>query len=135
MTVSWSLGDRGISSRPRGRNGIANPAASSRRRSRRSLLSPVIPNHTTAPTMSTGMAAPIAVAITTRVRSEGVRVRIRDKTFMVAVLLHAQHESHSSHGVQQPRRAVGLQLAPQVADEHVDDVGVGGEVVAPDQLQ
>ena len=40
------VGRRGISSRPRGRNGIAKPAASSSRRSRRSLRSLVMPIHT-----------------------------------------------------------------------------------------
>ena len=41
-----------------------------------------MPTQTTVPTMSTGMAAPMAVATTTRVRSDGVRAKIRDRRFM-----------------------------------------------------
>src|SRR5271165_4557540 len=137
MRASWSLGERKFSSRPRGTNGIAKPAASSSRRSSRSLRSLVIPTQTTMPTMSTGIAAPMAVASTTRVRSDGVRAKIRDRMFMSTAsgLLHSQHEPDPTDGVQQPGTAVGLQLAAQVADEHVDDVGVGGEVIAPHQLE
>src|SRR3954449_1789049 len=140
MTASWSLGDFGISSSPRGTNGIANPAASSSRRSSRSLRSLVMPTHTTAPTMSTGIAAPMTVATTTRVRRDGVRARIRDRMFIAVTghaprSLHSEHEPDAPDGVQQPRAAVGLQLASQISDEDVDNVGVGGEVVAPDQLE
>ena len=78
MTASWSLGDFGISSSPRGRNGIAKPAASSSLRSRRSLRSLVMPTQTTVPTMPTTIAAAMAVANATRVRSDGVRVKNRD---------------------------------------------------------
>src|SRR5271166_5140418 len=131
MRASWSFGERGISSRPRGTNGIAKPAASSSRRSSRSLRSLVIPTQTTVPTMSTGIAAPMTVAITTRVRSEGVRAKIRVRIFMAAsnVSNHCSLTAYAAQtlpadGVQQPRAAVGLQLAAQVADEHVDDVGV-----------
>ena len=46
-----------------------------------------------------------------------------------------KYESHAADGVQQPRAATGFQLAAQVSDEYVDDVGVGGEVVAPHQFQ
>src|SRR5829696_7777926 len=133
MTASLSFGDLGISSSPRGRNGIAKPAASSSLRSRRSLRSLVMPTQTTAPTMSTGIAAPIAVATTTRVRSEGVRRKIRDSTFIG--LLRPEHKPHAANGVQQPGCTAGLELAAQIADEHVDDVSVGGEVIAPHQLQ
>src|ERR1700753_482743 len=135
MRGRWFLGERGISSSPRGTNGIAKPAASSSRRSSRSLRSLVIPNQTTAQVINTGMAAPIMVATTTRARSEGVRVSILDKKFMFSPSLHTQYESHAADGVQQPGAATGFQFAAQVADEYVDDVGVGGEVVAPDQFQ
>src|SRR5690348_8891812 len=134
MTASWSLGDLGIWPSPRGRNGIAKPAASSSRRSSRSLRSWVMPNHTTVHVISTGMAAPMMVATTTRARREGVRVRILDKKFIARLpSLHTQYESHAADGVQQPGPAAGFELAAQVSDEHVDDVGVGGEVVAPHQ--
>ena len=43
-----------------------------------------MPTQTTMPTMSTGIAAPITVATTTRVRSDGVRAKIRDRKFMTA---------------------------------------------------
>jgi hypothetical protein len=36
--------------------------------------------------MSTGIAAPMAVASTTRVRSEGVRAKIRDRNFMAIAI-------------------------------------------------
>src|ERR1700724_1646106 len=118
MITSRSLGERGISSSPR---------------SSLSLRSLVIPTQTMVPTMSTGIAAPMAVASTTRVRSEGVRAKIGDRIFMAcsissisSLLLQAQHESNSANCVQQPGAAVGLQLAAQVSDEYVDDVGVGG---------
>ncbi|GAQ33611.1 hypothetical protein MPS_1734 [Mycobacterium pseudoshottsii JCM 15466] len=39
--------------------------------------------------MSTGIAAPMAVATTTRVRSEGVRAKIRDKMFITVIALIA----------------------------------------------
>ncbi len=56
---------------------MANPAASSRRRSSRSLRSLVMPTQTMVPTMTTTIAAPMAVANATRVRSDGVRRKIR----------------------------------------------------------
>src|SRR6476659_3753691 len=133
MTASWSLGDFGISSSPRGRNGIAKPAASSSLRSRRSLRSLVMPIHTTVPTMPTTIAAAMAVANATRVRSEGVLVKNRDSGAIG--LLLSQDEPHAANRMQQPRSTASLQFAAEVADEHVDDVGVGGEVVTPDQLQ
>src|SRR6201995_2233732 len=123
MIASWSLGERGISSSPRGRNGIAKPAASSRRRSSLSLRSLVMPTQTTMPTMSTGIAAPMAVASTTRVFSEGGWATIRDSVFIWCPLLHAQYEPDAANGVQEPRAAVGLQLAAQIPDENVDHVG------------
>src|SRR5204862_1510646 len=46
-----------------------------------------------------------------------------------------QHESHAAHRLDDPRLAVGLQLAAQVSDEHVYDVAVGLEVVAPNALE
>ena len=46
-----------------------------------------------------------------------------------------QHEADAAHGVDHPRLAVRLQLAPQIADEHVHDVAVHLEVVAPHPLQ
>src|SRR5690242_12341460 len=49
--------------------------------------------------------------------------------------LSAQNKTDAAHGVQQSGCAAGLQLAAQVTDEDVHDVGVGGEVVAPDQLE
>src|SRR5215470_12533636 len=115
MTASWSLGDFGISSRPRGRNGIAKPAASSSLRSRRSLRSLVMPIHTTVPTMPTTIAAAMALVIPTRWRSEGVRRKTRVR--MLTALLGSQYEPHAADGVQQPGSAAGLQLAAQVADE------------------
>lgn len=63
---------------------MAKPAASSRRRSSRSFQALVMPNHTTAPAITTTIAVPIAVATATRARSDGVRVRIRDRKFMAA---------------------------------------------------
>ena len=47
----------------------------------------------------------------------------------------AQHVAHAAHGVQQPRLARRLGLAPQVA--HVDLQRVGGrpEVIAPDAVE
>ena len=91
MMASWSLGDFGISSRPRGRNGIAKPAASSSRRSRRSLRSLVMPTHTIVPTMPTTIAAAMAVANATRVRSDGVRRKIRDRSSRASVLRASAH--------------------------------------------
>src|SRR4051794_17820387 len=45
-----------------------------------------------------------------------------------------QHEADAAHGVQDARLTGGLELAPEVADEHVGDVGPGVERVAPDLL-
>src|SRR4051794_20310452 len=42
-----------------------------------------------------------------------------------------QHEADAAHGVQDPRLAAGLELAAQVSDEDVGDVGAGIERVAP----
>ena len=61
---------------------MAKPAASSRRRSSRSLRSCVMPIQTTVPTMPTTIAAATAVANATRVRSDGVRRKIRDSATM-----------------------------------------------------
>ena len=96
MTASWSFGDFGISSSPRGRNGIAKPAASSSLRSSRSLRSLVMPTQTTMPTMSTGIAAPIAVATTTRARNEGVRRKIRDSRFIGLLRLNSDSRKRAS---------------------------------------
>ena len=46
-----------------------------------------------------------------------------------------EDEADPADGVHHPRRAAGLELAAQLADEDVDDVGVDGEVVAPDQFE
>ena len=46
-----------------------------------------------------------------------------------------EREADAAHRLQNPRLALGLELAPQVADEDVDDVAVDLEVVAPDQLE
>ena len=45
-----------------------------------------------------------------------------------------QDEADAAHGVQDPRLAVGLELAAQVADEDVGHVRAGIEGVAPDLL-
>jgi hypothetical protein len=51
----------------------------------------------------------MAVATTTRVRSEGVLRKIRDSRFIG--LLGPEHEPHAADRVQQPGRTAGLQLA------------------------
>ena len=42
-----------------------------------------------------------------------------------------EHETDAAHRVQQPPLAFRLELSPQIADEHVHDVAVHLEVVAP----
>ena len=46
-----------------------------------------------------------------------------------------QHVAGAALGVEQPRLAAGLELAPQVRDEDVDRVGRRDRVVAPDVLE
>ena len=46
-----------------------------------------------------------------------------------------QHVADPAHGVQQPRLAARLGLAPQVADVDAERVGGGAEVVAPHALE
>src|SRR5688572_25185242 len=46
-----------------------------------------------------------------------------------------EHVADPTHRVDQARLALGLGLAPQVADVDLEGVGSGGEVVAPDLLQ
>ena len=46
----------------------------------------------------------------------------------------SQDEADAAHGVQHARLAARLELAPQVADEDVGDVGAGIEGVAPHLL-
>ena len=53
----------------------------------------------------------------------------------VAVRTSRQHVPHTAHGVDQPRLALGLGLAAQVADVDLERVGGRGEVVAPDLLE
>ena len=47
----------------------------------------------------------------------------------------AQDVADAAHGVQQPRLAAGLGLAPQVADVDLQRVGGGPEVIAPHAVE
>ena len=66
------------------------------------LRSLVMPIHTMVPTMTTTIAAPIAVANATRVRSDGVRAKIRDSRSIRSVLAQALI---TASGARTPRRA------------------------------
>src|SRR6059036_4005810 len=46
-------------------------------------------------------------------------------------VLRTEHVPRAADGVQQARLALGLELAPQVRDEHLDRVGGGERVVSP----
>src|SRR5215831_12298650 len=47
----------------------------------------------------------------------------------------AKRVANTAHGMNQPRLLIDLELAPQVADVHLEGVGAGPEVVAPDLLE
>src|SRR4051794_714070 len=53
----------------------------------------------------------------------------------IGIRLSAEDISRAADRVQQPRLAPGLQLAPQVGDEHLDGVRGGERVIAPDLLE
>ena len=78
--------------------------------------------------------AAAAAAMATRVRSEAERQERRGRS-APALRLVPQHVPDPANGVNDPRQAVAFELAPQVGDEHVGDVGVDVEVVAPHQLE
>src|SRR6202022_3437337 len=88
---------------------------------------------------ATTMAAASAAASATRVRSDTDRLSQR-RTPLTAVIglpsrFSPQHVSDPANRVDHARHPVALELAPQVADEHVGDIGVDVEVIPPHQLK
>src|SRR5918996_1151958 len=68
---------------------------------------------------------------TTAITSPTPRLRRARRLRTGVRLSRPQDETHAPHRVQDTRLAVGLELASQVPDEDVGDVGLGVEVVAP----
>src|SRR5437879_420533 len=66
------------------------------------------------------------------------KVRADDTTASrqrIGMRLSPEDIARSADRVQQPRLAPGLELAPQVGDEHLDGVRRGERVVAPDLFE
>src|SRR6185312_3982988 len=115
-------------SAPAAMRGRRTAAATSSRRSRAATSRRVSRPATTPATTTATTTVPRAAATATRLRSDPRR-RPGSATGRL------EGETDAADGVHQPGRPARLELAAQLADEDVDDVGVDGEVVAPHQLE
>src|SRR5436190_18921237 len=87
------------------------------------------------------MATVVAVATnadtsatsTTAVRTKRL-VRVRGTRRTASSGRRLEHITGAAHGVDH-RRAAGVDLAPEVGDVELDDVGLAAEVVVPDPVQ